>query len=66
MNKRQEDNWNKDRKLEEFTKAMHAAAQSHLTEISPEQRQNYISIETLDLIKERQPQRQMGEAENDN
>ena len=26
MNKRQEENLNKDRKLEEFTKAMHAAA----------------------------------------
>ncbi len=35
MNKRQEENWSKEKKLEEFTKAMHAAAQSHLTEISP-------------------------------
>ena len=60
MSKRQEENWNEDRKLEEFTKAMHAAAQSHLTEISPEQRKNYISKETWNLIKERPAQRQIG------
>ena len=45
---------------------MHAAAQSHLTEISPEQRKNYISKETWNLIKERQAQRQMGDAEKEN
>ncbi len=65
MSKRQEENWNEDRKLEEFTKAMHAAAQSHLSEISPEQRKNYISKETWNPILERQVQRQMGEAEKD-
>ena len=52
-----EENWDKNKKLEEFTKAMHAAAQSHLTEISPEQKNNYISKETWNLIKERQTQR---------
>ena len=62
MNKRQEEHWDKNNELEEFTKATHAAAQSHLTEIAPEQRNNYISKETWNLIKERQTQRQMGEA----
>ncbi len=65
MNKRQEEHWNKDKQFEEFTKAMHAAAQTHLTEISPEQRKNYISKETWDLIKGRQTQRQLGEAEKE-
>ena len=44
---------------------MHAAAQSHLTEISPEQRNNYISKETWNFIEERQTQRQLGEAEKE-
>ena len=65
MNKRQEEHLDNSRQLEEFTKAMHAAAQSHLTEIAPEQRKNYISKETWNLIKERQTQRQMGEAEKE-